>query len=187
MTLAGVHVRTIGAGIIDGEVSCVAVSADLIAAGTYEGKVFLFDFASGELLRSIGEEGEAEGELTSCFGIRFTPDGGHVLIAEFSNNRLSLFTSTTGAFVRCVGVGTLACPCDVDFASNGDIVVAEYNSCRICVFSPDGSTLERSFGSECDDDTSDAPGQLKSPTALALHVCRLYVLDERSERLQVFM
>lgn len=181
MTLTGAHVRTI---VVDDPsqngVVGVVVSADLIAVGTGSGSICLFDWNSGALVRSFGEREKAEGLLGGIEGLQFTPDGSFVIVAEYYNNRLSLFT-VTGEFVRCVGVGILRSPQDVGFTSSGDLLVADCNNHRICVFSPDGSTLLRSFGSR-----DDEPGQLKYPIALAMHNDALYVLGYTSAFVQVF-
>lgn len=178
MTIVGDHIRTIGEGVIDAEVVGVAASTDMIAACTCS-KVFLFDINDGRLLRSFGEEGEAEGQLKGCAGLRFTPDGGHVLIVEGNNNRLSLFT-LTGVFVRCIGVGKLDGPSDVAFISTGDIAVVDTRVNRVSVFSADASRPVLTVGSE-----GDGPGQFKSPVALAVHGDTLFVLDQGSARVQV--
>lgn len=177
MTLTGEHVRSIGdVGVIYG----IAANTDLLAVGTGSGQIHLLDFTTGALIRSFGAEGTAEGQLQGIRGLRFTPDGGHILVAEYSNKRLSQFTND-GEFVRCIGVGTLTCPFDLDFSSCGDIVVADRSSHRICVFSPDDFTLLRAFGSEGVD-----PGQFQSPPALFIHSDQLYVLDTKTSRVQVF-
>lgn len=178
MTLAGDHVRTIGAGVIDGWVIGIAASADMIAVGTYSGKVFKFDMASGVLIRSFGTLGSAEGQLKHPVGLRFTPDGRDFLIAEAGNSRLSMFT-LSGAFVHCIGVGALNSPFDVDFAANGDILVADKHG--MCVLSFDGSTLLRSFGPK-----GEAPGKLSNACAVAVCCDKLFVLDSDTARVQVF-
>lgn len=182
VTLGGAYVRSIGAGVIDGHPLSITASRDVIVVGTQSlaRRMFVFDTSSGEFVRSFGESGDAQGELSDPFGIRFMPYGGHILIAECNANRLSLFT-TTGDFVRCIGVGELNGPSDIDFAPNGDILVAEWENNRICVLSPDGSTVLRTLGSK-----GDSPGQFRSPCTLAMHRGRLYVLDGESARLQVF-
>lgn len=179
MTVAGEHVRTIGEGTFSSKVNGIAAAADMIAVST-NSEVFLFDVVTGDLTRAFGEEGEAEGQLCGCYGLRFTPDGGHILIAEMSNDRLSLFT-VTGAFVRCLGVGTLCSPYDVDIASSGDFLVADEHNNMILVLSPDGSTLLQTFGGD-----GYAPGEFQCPTALAMYGNQLYVLDNASARVQVF-
>lgn len=174
--------RAIG-GEIEGQVIGLAASVDLIAVCTYFGQVHLFDVVSGDLVRSFSERGDAEGQLFGCLGFRFTPDGSKLLIAEYNNKRLSLF-SLTGELVRCIGAGgALKGPRDVDFAPNGDILVADADARNqhICVFSSDGSTLLRSFGVR-----GDGPGQFQAPGALAITRGELYVVDEDSTRVQVF-
>lgn len=180
MTLAGEHVRTIGVSAVGGEITGIAATADLIAVSS-DCAVATYSTTSGGLIRSFGAEGPAEGQLEGCNGLRFTSAGTRLLIAEQYNNRLSLFT-TSGEFVRCIGVGVLNCPVDVAFPANGDLLVSDYGNCRICVFSPDGYTLLRAFGSP-----GDAPGEFSGPAALALHGDKLFVLDEDSDRVQVFM
>lgn len=174
MTLAGVHVRSIGEGVMNAMVSRMAVNADTIAASLQEGTqhvVWMFDLTSGDLIRSFGERGDADGQIGYPGGMRFTPDGRHLLMADQRNKRLSLFT-LAGAFVRSIGVpvGAIKSPGEVAFASNGDILVAGLH--RVCVFSRDGSTLLRSFGSE-----GVSPGKFSSPHALAVLGDKLFVLD----------
>lgn len=182
VTLDGGYVRSLGKPAITGDVLGVAASADMIAVSLQDSahQILLLDCITGDLIRSFGEDGRAEGYLTGNFGTRFTPDGGHILIAETGNCRLSLFT-LSGEFVRCVGVGVVDGPFDCDFASNGDIVVSDWDTCSVYVFSPDGALL-RSFGS-CGDDE---PSVSQQPYALASHGDALYVLDYDSVRLQVF-
>lgn len=181
--MSGSHVRMIGAGLIEAMAYCIAASVEMIAVGTWSDMkpVLIFDVLSGGLIRVFGVKGPAVGQLSGPSGIRFTPDGEHLLISEHSNDRLSLFT-LTGKFVACGGVGTLNRPSDVDFASNGDILVADWFRHRVCVFSPDGGDLLRTFGSE--EETSTV--NFKYPTALAMHGGQLFLLDGESEQVQVF-
>lgn len=152
---------------------------DSVIAVSSRHKVFMFEMGSGRRVRSFGDRGIAQGQLFGGMGLRLTPDGTHILVAEAETNRLSLFT-LTGDFVRCMGVGSLSRPDDLEFASNGDILVAEEEEHRICVLSADGSRLLRTFGSE-----GTYHGQFKSPSALAMHGNQLYVLDWGSARVQV--
>lgn len=180
MTLTGECVRTIGEGLINNGVYGVAANADIIVVATWNNGMFVFDQASGALLQSFSRGGRAEGELYGSNGIRLTPDGNHVLVAEWENHRLSLF-SLSGDFVRCIGVGLLRSPLDVDFSCDGDILVADRYNNRVCVFSPDGLTLLRSFGCK-----GDAPGKFQCPSTLAVHGSQLFVKDWESTRVQVF-
>lgn len=172
--------RTIGTDVLTGQAYGIAANGDILAVGTRSGKVFMFDMRSGDLLRSFGKKGSAKGQIKDIVGLRFTPDGGHILITEASNDRLSLFT-LAGVFSRCIGDGILDSPYDVELAPNGDILVADWDHNRICVFRSDGSSLLRSIGSE-----GEEPGQFSWPIALALHRGYLYVLDNNSSRVQMF-
>ena len=131
----------------------------------------------------FGEVGTSPGQLSrDCTAITFTPDGSQLIIAERQAKRLSLFT-TAGAlnFVRCVGVCVLGDGCmDVLQSATGEYVVADYSNHRVCVFSPDGSELVRSWGVKGNGD-----GQFAYPTALAASGRHLYVMDA-SDRVQVF-
>lgn len=184
MSLRGAHVRTIGDEIIQGDVTGIAASAEIIVVGTLKGKkVVMIAQESGSLLRSFGG-GPAAGQLSGIQGLRFTPDGAHILITEAFNSRLSLFTKT-GEFVRCIThADKLDQPFDVDFASNGDILVVDRPKDQVHVFSADGSTLLRSFGSQSDGDGE--PCQLNAPSALAVHGDKLFVLSGESARVHVY-
>lgn len=179
--MAGEHVRMIGAGILDGVVLSIAANADSLIVGTSNmlkrNKVRMFDLTSGALISSFGEEGVALVD-TPC-GLRFTPDGGHIVIAE-STNQLTLRTRA-GKFVSYIGKGVLNNPSDVDFCTSGDIIVADCWNHRVCVFSSAGGALLRTLGCQ-----GDAPSQFASPTALATHSDTLYVLDVVNARVQVF-
>lgn len=181
MSTSGAHVRTIGEGVIDGKVVGVAASADVIAVGVQRQpkRVILFSIASGAPIRSFGDKGMAEGELSGIRSLRFSPDGGHLIVTESKNNRLSLFT-LSGVFVRCIGVGTLFGPLDTDFSPTGDILVADFGNDRVCVFCADGALL-RTFGK-----SGTIPGKFQCPMALGVHGGHLYVLDNESARVQVF-
>ena len=85
-----------------------------------------------------------------------------------------------GVFVKHVGVGVLSGNCDVDFTTDGRIIVADEHNHRVCIFAADG-VMTSSWGTE---GTSD--GQFKYPTALAVSGGKLLVLDEGSSRVQVF-
>lgn len=182
MTLAGAHVRLIGAAVIDCKALSVAASGERIAVGTSRdtNQVFVFALDSGALLYTFGPKGLGEGQLCRSRSMRFTPDGAHIIIAENFNYRLSVF-KMCGEFVRWIGVDSLEWPNDVDFAPNGDILVADHDHDRVCMFSSDGSTLIRTFGSE-----GAGPGEFIYPIGLALHSGLLYVLDEGTARVQVF-
>ena len=110
-------------------------------------------------------------------GLRFSPDGAHLLIADKRNNRLSLF-GIDGKFVRLVGEGVVQGIEDVAFASNGDIIALDCWHRRVCKFSGDGSVLLSTFG---------GPEQFLSPVAMATTLEYLFIVDERSNRVKIFV
>lgn len=135
----------------------------------------MFDTTSGALIRSFGDDGSSsDSKLHHCFGVRFTPDGNHILIADAAYCQLSMFT-LSGDFVRCTIAAT---PYDVDFAPNGDILVAERRTGnhRVAVYCPDGSTLLRSFTRDQGSEPVVFDSWLDSPRALATRGDELYVL-----------
>lgn len=199
VTLAGAHVRSIGAGgVIRGGVLGIAASADTIAVSTDDGsqQVLMFALDSGDLIQTLGKERLGEG-VGGIFGLRFTPDGKHVVFVDSASNRLWMLT-LSGELVFSF-THTLHLAKDVDVSPTGDILVADWGNHRICVFSCDGSTLLRAFGRKVDQracmspadgsflgrSTGD-PGSLSGATALAMHGDKLFVLDGWNERVQVF-
>lgn len=174
--MEGVYVRSIGAGIIDAPVYGIAASPKLIAVSTSsESKqILLFDAATGGLVRSFGPKGCAEGQLSNSVAVRFTPDGDHIAVVENLTSRLSLFT-LTGEFVRCVGVGSLRCPYDVDFAPGGDMIVANLGMDSVCALTVGGATLARAIATAC-----------QYPTALLCAGDQLLVVDRDTPRVHVF-
>jgi len=180
MTLEGGHVKCIGVGVINEGVVGIAIHGDVVAVGKYVGgspdRIMLFSYTSGALLSQFGGWGRGEGQYQYVSGIQFTADGKHLVIAGFSNSRVSLVT-VEGEFVRFIGAGVLGGGYkDVTFSSAGEVVVADARNHRVCVFSQSDGTLLRTWRN----------GELDDPTALATSRNRLYVLDTAGACVQVF-
>ncbi len=93
-----------------------------------------------------------------------------------------MFRVSDGGFVKHIGACVVADgPKDVLFAPNGELLVADYNNHRVCVFSADGDTLLRTWGTR-----GSADGQFEYPTALSLVNSKLFVLECKRVRVQVF-
>ena len=189
VTLNGDHVRFIGIGKIGEKIRGIAANAELIVVGKFEcissNRIMMFDAVTGAFVRAFGDFGDALGQLMlGCYGIRFTPDCQHIILAESDisgRGRLSVFT-LAGQFVRYIGKGELKDARDVGFADNGDIIVCDgYSNHHVCVYSADGGTLLRQWGGY-----GDADWEFEYPTALAMCGGQLYVLDGSSSRVQVF-
>lgn len=141
---AGEFLRRIGEAEITHPIVGVATNGAVVAVG--KGKeqsgpqILMFDLATGAHIRSFAGRGSANGEVHSCVGLRFTPDGAHLAVSEFRNDRISIFT-IAGVFVRCITHPCIRAPEDVDFALNGDMLIAAHGSNSIVVLSPNGSVV----------------------------------------------
>jgi len=185
MTLEGGHVKCIGVGVINEGVRGIAIHGDVVTVGKYAGltpdRIMLFSYTSGALLRKFGPLRGGEGRYPYVTGIQFTADGKHLIIADLSDERVSL-TTVEGVFVRYIGAGVLGGGYkDVTFNSAGEVVVTDTSNRRVCVFSQSDGTLLRTWGAN-----GTGNSQFNSPTALATSRNRLYVLDEHRARVQVF-
>ena len=156
----------------------IAVHGDMVVVGTVDGPIEIHSLASGELIRRFGSCGDGPDEIGGwATGIRFTPDGKCILVSEYSRPRLSLFTAA-GVCMKHIGASNG--DKDVSCGGGGEIIiVAGSGNDRICVFSPDGDTLIKTWGSR-----GTAAGQFIFPGALAVSGSYLYVMD--GPRVQVF-
>ena len=188
VALTGDHVRFIGVGVTDDFIFGLAANAELIVVGKWGGssnnRVMMFDATTGAFVRAFGDYGDVPSQLmVYCYGICFTPDSRHIIVTESNGGgtgRLSMFT-LAGEFVRCIDEGKLQDAADLEVTNNGDVIVCDGYTHRICVYSADGSTLLRQWGGE-----GYADGRFSHPTSLAMCGSLLYVLDEISNRVQVF-
>jgi hypothetical protein len=86
----------------------VAASPAMIGISSWEDgssahEIHLFDAGTHAHIRAIGgRHGSLDGQLFKPFGLRFSRDGLHVVVADHANNRVSMFRVADGAFVRHV-------------------------------------------------------------------------------------
>lgn len=176
-SLLGEYQRSVGEDVLKGNPIGVTANETVIVASQC---IAVFDYRSGSFIRGFGERGSASGQLDPR-GLRITPDGCHIFVAENTNKRLSLF-AITGEFIRVIGATEAgAALFDVCFDNDCDIVTAGYGKHEIIVFSPDDSRVLRRFGCK-----GTADGQFMFPTAVAFAQGRLYVLNRLDTRVQVF-
>ncbi len=128
-----------------GQLSCpfgVCADDDAIVvseAGHGAHRISVFTRCDGALLRRFGSVGR-DGLLNLPLGLCFMSGHRQVAVAEFSNDRVSVF-SVEGKFVRHVGVGELRGPQGVACSAFDDLVVADTNHSRVVVFSASGKML----------------------------------------------
>jgi DNA-binding beta-propeller fold protein YncE len=70
--------------------------------------------------------GAADGQLTTPYGVAFTGDGTHILVADYQNCRLSKFDASSGAFVANFSTRGKF-PSNVASCSDGGIVAVLWN------------------------------------------------------------
>ncbi len=178
LSIAGEHLSSL---TVDGPMS-VAVHGMTVAVGTSNGTIELHDLETAELIRRFGSNGDGPGQIGVCAtGIRFSANGDYLVAVEADNSRVSHFT-TFGIFVKHSGIGLFAQDDDKDvcFGGSAEILVADCNHHRICMFSPDGDTLVKMWGSQ----GSSGIALFEHPKALAVVGACLYILDDT--RVQVF-
>lgn len=111
-SLAGPRAVAAGAGLI-------AVSESQYA----EDRVTVFDAFTQDIVSVIGGTyGSADGQLNSTRGVCITADGLFVAVADSQNNRVSLFETATGRFVRHVISDIIQRPYHVIECEDGFIV-----------------------------------------------------------------
>ena len=154
----GSHVRHIGQGQGAGPgqllwpTSCTALlgdergSSELYVCDGGNHRVSVFDMATGAFKRHIGAGGGANaGQIKYPRGIALSlggvagQGGDHLLyVSEYSNNRIQVFNSRTGAHVGFLGVGELNGPCGMRLhAATGDrslLFVSDGDNKRIKVY-----------------------------------------------------
>ena len=185
VTITGEHVRCIGEGHFDDEgVVGICVRGDIVAVGKNggrtDGRIVLFSYLSGVLIRKFGSYGVGDDQLENIYGLSFTPNGKHILVAQNFPPRLSLFT-VDGAFVTTIGTGVIGRGLNDVLCSGSNIFVSDTKNHRVCVFSSETGALIRTWGMQGLGD-----GQFMSPSALANHKNKLFVLDTDSPRVQIF-
>lgn len=182
VTVAGELVRSVGnSGQVGPHVGGVATDGTLLAVAG-DGNVALFDVATGAFVRRFGEMGRREGQLGVCAGVRLSPGAARCVVVaeEHPVSRLSLF-DLNGAFLRCLGVGTLSHPRDLEFTSTGDVAVADGDGAgTVFVLQWASGDMMRRW-----DTAGGGEGEGGQPLAMASSGGKLYVLLT-SARVQVF-
>ncbi len=108
-------------------------------------RVRVFSRVGGALVAEFGTEGSGDGELDGPQGVCFMAGDVLVAVADFGNNRVSVF-SLHGAFVRHVGVGVLSECSAVACSAADELVVADTGNACVRIFSSSGH-LVNSLGS----------------------------------------
>jgi hypothetical protein len=125
---------------------------DVIAVSLCEAyAVVLLEYQSGavkpEVTIGSGFRGSGDGQLWRPYGVTFTADGRHILVADWGNDRVSKFTAASGAFIAHVISNGISDPRDVIQCEDGSIAVAQGKGVRssvLCV-GEDGGLVQNIF------------------------------------------
>ncbi|XP_050506283.1 E3 ubiquitin-protein ligase TRIM71 [Diabrotica virgifera virgifera] len=133
---------------------------------------------------SFGTEGEADGQLCRPWGVCCNHLG-NIIVADRSNNRIQIFSST-GKFLFKFGSqgtapGQFDRPAGVTVNHHGHIIVADKDNHRIQVFNSDGTFILK-FGEK-----GTRNGQFNYPWDVACNsLGQIIVSDTRNHRIQLF-
>lgn len=184
VTVEGAHVRFIGVGTIDGTVYGICANQDVIVATKYDPgvQVYVFDYATGSLLRGFGSNGTTEGQMRACICTRFLPGDTRLVMGEMDSRRLSVF-NVDGTFDHVIDLSEYAHTIrDVEVTRGGEIVVADggEKGNQVIVMSESG-TVQRTFRIMTVDNE-----KTTCPNSLAYHNGELYVLDRDDNRVLIY-
>ncbi|MFQ5805567.1 MAG: hypothetical protein ACE5I3_03845 [Phycisphaerae bacterium] len=128
-------------------------------------RIEVFDAASGEHVRALGERGTGPGHFGLPRGLARTPDG-QVCVVDMLNNRVQVL-DTLGNWLDNVGqpgnvVGCFGRPKEVAVGPDGTIFVTDAFSQRVHAFAPDRHPL-LAFG-----EPGSGIGELTLPSGIAV-------------------
>jgi DNA-binding beta-propeller fold protein YncE len=135
LTLAGEHVRFIGADVFTGKVHGVTANQDVIVASQpgCEQQIMVFSYRTGDFVKGFGLTGVKCQQLACCYAVQLTHDGRHVVVADWGNSKISIFR-LAGQYVKCFldeAALHLRKATDMCLSDEGEIVVANCESHRI--------------------------------------------------------
>jgi 6-phosphogluconolactonase (cycloisomerase 2 family) len=112
--------------------------SSLFVAEWVKHRVVEVDIDKDKIIRSVGSEGQGNGQLDSPCGVCLSADGECVLVSEFNNHRSSVFKTSDLSFVKHIGskgnkVNQLYGPHGLYCDENGTIFVADGSNDRVAI------------------------------------------------------
>jgi DNA-binding beta-propeller fold protein YncE len=208
--MTGAYIRSIGngkgagAGQFNGPWGLL-VQTPLVSGGDYllyvtdvsNHRVQVFNAVTGAHLRCIGAgNGAGQGQLSNPYGgavlcpVQHYREGAtlDLFVSEYSNNRISVFDSTTGAFIRHIGVGQLSHPWGLALSLGG---VDSQGGDYLLYVCEDGNNRVQIFNVRTGSHVGIVGvGPLKNPRGLKLFAgsdgkTLLFVSDHANKRVEV--
>ncbi len=137
----------------------------------------------GEFITSWGEFGSGRGQFNRPMAITRSQDD-LLFVADSANHRLKVYTDS-GELQRIIGKegegeGEFRFPYDIEFDGKGRLYVCEFGNNRVQCISTDGTCL-KIWG-----ETGSAVGQFITPWGVAIGGGKLFVVDTKNHRIQLF-
>ena len=135
----------------------------------------------GHLIKTVGQEGNKEGEFKYPLGVRL--HNSHIYVCDTYSHRIQVFDCELN-FIRTIGShgsgrGEFNLPYDLDFDAEGNAYIADFGNNRIQVLDISGQFIQR-FGHE------EGEGRLERPTAVHIIGQFVYVSDKGHHRIAVY-
>ena len=158
---------------------------------TKDGHLFVTEYyqlqkltTDGDCLKSVGSRSSGSGQLEFdfAFGITVHPTTGQIFVAEYGNNRIQVLNDdlTFSHMITLHGDKQLDRPRDVALDNDGYLYIADRGNHCITKVTTTGEYITR-IGSE-----GRAPGQLLTPSSVAINNNILYITDRGNHRVSVF-
>jgi DNA-binding beta-propeller fold protein YncE len=112
--------------------------SSLYVAEHFKHRVVEVNIDKDKIIRSIGSEGQGNGQFVIPVGVCLSADGDCLLVSEYGNHRISVFKTSDLSFVKHIGskgneANQLKCPYGLYLHENGTIFVADYNNNRVTI------------------------------------------------------
>jgi DNA-binding beta-propeller fold protein YncE len=112
--------------------------SSLYVAECGKDRVVEVDIDKDKIIRSVGSEGQGNGQLYRPYGVCLSADGEYVLVSESNNHRISVFKTSDLSFVKHIGskgneANQLYFPRGLYCDENGTIFVADDNNNRVTI------------------------------------------------------
>jgi len=124
---------------------------NLVVSDCYNHRMQVLRYIDGAHLRTIGNRGAENRQLSRPWGIAF--DGaGHIIVSEYGGHRVQVLRYSDGAHVRTIGSegsgnGQFICPTGIAVDSEGNIAVFDSENARVQVHRLSDGAYIRTIGS----------------------------------------
>ena len=160
---------------------------ELVVVDQGNHRLQMFDLATRQHLRTVGEQGKGQLEFRYPRSVCRTA-AGDLAVADANNYRIQVLRPSEGyAHVRTFGSGgsgdgQFICPMGLALAADGTLLVADYNNHRVVVVSEEGPFV-RSIGLG----KGSGPGRLSKPCSVCVEPSGLILVGEYgNSRVSVF-